>query len=133
MVVGIVPQWDSKMGKVSVDRAYMDKVVKSGGIPVVLPFDYGRAMDALSLVDGVMFIGGVDVCPSKYGQDRQVQCGVGCMEQDDYEVSLCQAVVTETDISVLAVCRGIQVLNVAMVGLWCRISRRICQVLMMPG
>jgi putative glutamine amidotransferase len=94
---------------------YVHTVREAGGIAVVLPA-HGFGDDAhllLERVDGLLFSGGPDLDPGTYGQEPSPLLGPSIdRAADDYELAL-HAAATERDLPVLAVCRGMQALNVA--------------------
>lgn len=94
---------------------YVNAVREAGGIAVVLP-THGFADDAhhlLERVDGLLFSGGPDLDPGTYGQVPSPLLGPNIdRAADDYELRL-HAAATERDLPVLAICRGMQALNVA--------------------
>ena len=74
--------------------------------------DYARELDALVLM------GGADVCPASYGETALNPAWNGDRIRDDYEIALMRAFV-ESGKPVLGLCRGAQVINVALGGtLW---------------
>ena len=94
-------------------------VVRAGGQTVVLPPlpDALNGLDrVLDSVDAVMLIGGGDVDPAEYGQGhRSATIGGVVAAHDEVEIAVARAAV-ERDLPVLAICRGCQVLNVALGG-----------------
>ncbi|MBE2319913.1 gamma-glutamyl-gamma-aminobutyrate hydrolase family protein [Solirubrobacter sp. CPCC 204708] len=94
---------------------YVHAVQEAGGIAVVLPA-HGFGDDAhhlLERVDGLLFSGGPDLDPGTYGQAPSPELGPNIdRAADDYELRLHRAA-RERDLPVLAVCRGMQALNVA--------------------
>ena len=94
---------------------YVHAVHEAGGIAVVLPA-HGFGDDAhhlLDRVDGLLFSGGPDLDPGTYGQAPSPLLGPNIdRAADDYELRLHTAA-RERDLPVLAVCRGMQALNVA--------------------
>jgi putative glutamine amidotransferase len=105
---------------VAAGQAYIDAVRLAGGFPVLLPPVSDEAMirESLDRVDGVLFTGGRDVDPVHYGE-RILGPSVHVEpERDAFELPLIREAIAR-DMSVLAICRGCQVLNVALGGtLW---------------
>ncbi|HEY8481903.1 MAG TPA: gamma-glutamyl-gamma-aminobutyrate hydrolase family protein [Spirillospora sp.] len=93
---------------------YVRAVERAGGIPVMLPPTASlRGLDELiGRLDGVILAGGGDVDPGLYGALRHPQTGPPQPRRDRFELALARAVV-DADLPFLAVCRGMQVLNVA--------------------
>lgn len=71
--------------------------------------DYARELDALVLM------GGADVCPASYGEAALAPAWNGDRIRDDYEIALLRAFMAESK-PILGICRGAQVINVAMGG-----------------
>src|SRR5437879_624228 len=92
---------------------YVKAVRRAGALPVIDPDD-GDEIDAiLDTVDGVVVTGGCDVDPARYGADVAPETGPLDPRRDVTEIALCRALI-ERDQPTLCVCRGIQVLNVAL-------------------
>ena len=92
---------------------YLAAVREAGGEPRVL--DAAAPPDrALAGLDGLLLTGGLDVEPARYGQARHERTDVD-RQRDDFEIPLARAAVAR-DLPVLAICRGVQVLNVALDG-----------------
>lgn len=89
---------------------YLESVKRAGGEPVVLKMS-DTAADVLARVDGVLLTGGADVDPALYGQDPHERTEVD-PDRDRFEVPLARAALA-ADAPLLAICRGVQVLNVA--------------------
>ena len=97
-----------------VPAAYVRAVVRAGGAPLLVP--PGAAIDeTLDAVDGLIFSGGSDIDPDLYGADAHAETDGVVRERDDFELELMQAALAR-DLPVLAICRGSQVLNVALGG-----------------
>ncbi len=94
---------------------YADAVADAGGAPVLLPPLPDVALDALRAVDGLVLAGGADVDPQRYGAVRRLATGPPRQDRDDTELELARACL-ERDLPLLAICRGMQVLNVALGG-----------------
>jgi putative glutamine amidotransferase len=104
--------WDMEAALVPAD--YVRGVERAGGAPLLVP--PGADLEAtLSVVDGLVFSGGSDLDPSLYGADAHPATGGVIRERDDFELQLMHAAL-ERDLPVLAICRGSQVLNVALGG-----------------
>ena len=105
-------------GAVAVPAPYLDALKRAGGqeavlYPEAVSDDEARA--AVGRFDGLLLIGGPDVDPARYGAERHEKTYGVDPEQDDYEDRMVRAAVA-AETPVLAICRGIQVLNVALGG-----------------
>jgi putative glutamine amidotransferase len=100
-------------------QAYFRAVERAGGIPLMLPPIPGLIDDVPSLlrrVDAVVFHGGGDIDPRRYGQEATEESLYGIVpEHDAMELAMVTAAI-EADKPVLAICRGLQILNVALGG-----------------
>jgi putative glutamine amidotransferase len=98
--------------------AYADSVVRAGGQPVLLPpheISDADARDLVARLDAVVLTGGPDVDPRRYADRRHDHVyGVDPLV-DAFEIALVHAIV-EVGTPALAICRGLQVLNVALGG-----------------
>jgi len=104
-------------GKVGVNQDYMEAVLRAGGLPVLFPVteDEGLLERLLDQVDGLVLSGGEDVDPRFYGEEKLPCCGTISPERDRMEFPLCRLAL-KRDLPVLAICRGVQVLNCALGG-----------------
>ncbi|HEY65123.1 MAG TPA: gamma-glutamyl-gamma-aminobutyrate hydrolase family protein [Caldilineae bacterium] len=93
---------------------YIESVQRAGGEPLILAPDDQRP--DLARLDGLLLSGGGDIHPRWYGQPL-AGTEVSAIDEarDEMEITLTKAAL-EADIPILAICRGIQVLNVAMGG-----------------
>ena len=89
---------------------YVESVRRAGAEPVVLS-NRQDPRAVLDRVDGILLTGGLDVDPALYGEAPHPATEAS-PERDRFEVPLSQAAL-ERDVPVLAICRGVQVLNVA--------------------
>ena len=100
----------------SVPCEYVDAVRRAGGVPIVLPPVLGPVHEALDVISGLIFPGGGDIHPEHYGgDDHDANYGV-CHERDHFELALVRAALERPALPVLCVCRGMQLLNVALGG-----------------
>ena len=104
--------WD--LPAVLLPRRYTDMVAAAGGLPVLLPPLPGVA-DTLSRLDGLVLSGGGDIDPAVYGAARDPATGAASTDRDTAELQLCQRALAD-GVPVLAICRGLQVVNVAFGG-----------------
>jgi putative glutamine amidotransferase len=97
-----------------VPASYVRAVTRAGGVPLLVPpgAAYEETLDA---VDGLVFSGGSDLDPELYGAEAHAETADWVRERDDFELGLMQAALAR-DVPLLAICRGSQVLNVALGG-----------------
>lgn len=95
-------------------RAYCRSVALAGGAPALIPLELGeRAWHSIyRRLDGLLFPGGVDVHPSHYGEKAHPKLGRVDDELDEAELVLARWAL-EDGLPILAICRGIQLINVA--------------------
>lgn len=94
---------------------YADAVLAAGGAPVLLPPLPESVLHALTALDGVVLAGGVDVDPYRYGATPAATTAPPRPDRDEAE-SLLALACLERGVPLLAICRGMQVLNVALGG-----------------
>ena len=99
---------------------YMQSVLDAGGLPVLLPQtgDETVADALLDKLDGLLLAGGGDVDPARYGEDRLPACGESDAQRDEFELLITRLALKQR-MPIFGICRGIQLLAVAMGGtLW---------------
>ena len=99
-------------------KVYFEAVNRAGGIAVLLPpqpVDEEIARAVIGRIDGLIVAGGKDVDPARYGQERLLTTDEPRPDRDDWETMLLGAAI-ETETPFLGICRGLQVLNVALGG-----------------
>ncbi len=97
---------------------YIEALRASGALPWVIPLipsDPETMEGIFERLDGVFLTGGVDVDPGRYGEPKSQFCGLTDPDRDAVELMLLHHA-TRRNLPVLAVCRGIQIINVAMGG-----------------
>lgn len=117
VTANLLPPQDGTIGTVTVSEAYIKAVVSAGGIPLVIPA--GIPSDDLpglfARLDGILFTGGGDIHPRRFNGESHPRV-YGVEEQrDDLEIRLAQ-MAAEAGKPFLGICRGIQVINVALGG-----------------
>jgi putative glutamine amidotransferase len=105
--------WEEETALVPAD--YVRAVERAGGRPLLVPPSENAVDETLGALDGVIFSGGSDLDPHAYGQDPHPETKGVVPERDRAELTLLEAALAR-DMPVLAVCRGSQVLNVALGG-----------------
>jgi putative glutamine amidotransferase len=96
-------------------RSYVEELRKVGAIPWLIPLvpdDPETLREIFERLDGVFVTGGVDVDPSSYGEPKSPLCGATDPDRDAVEIALLRHALARA-LPVFAVCRGIQILNVA--------------------
>jgi putative glutamine amidotransferase len=96
-------------------RRCLDAILRAGGEPVLLapqPLTHTVAMGLLRRFDGLLLMGGADVDPRRYGAEPHAAVYGVNPEHDDFELALAEAAMT-LELPTLALCRGMQVTNVA--------------------
>jgi putative glutamine amidotransferase len=91
---------------------YVESVRRAGGDPVVLDLTGAVATEQLTNADGLLLTGGGDVDPVHYNEPRHETFSAAEPGRDDAELSLAREAMARR-LPILAICRGVQVLNVA--------------------
>lgn len=100
----------------TLNAAYARAVVAAGGVPLALPLQAAEAAELLDVLDGLLLSGGGDVDPARFGAGSVHPAAYGISaERDQFELDLLEVALRQ-DTPVLCICRGIQVLNVALGG-----------------
>ena len=97
---------------------YVNGIKKAGGIPVIIPngMDEDSLKELAGSLDGFLFSGGNDVDPGCYGKENDGTVGETSPVRDETELALLRYVLEETDKPVFGICRGLQIMNVALGG-----------------
>jgi putative glutamine amidotransferase len=95
-----------------VPLAYVDAVERAGGRAFLVPPTEDDVEQTLDALDGIVFSGGADVDPARYGAEAHPETDTPQARRDAGELALLTAAL-ERDMPTLAICRGFQLLNVA--------------------
>ncbi|MGN6869688.1 MAG: gamma-glutamyl-gamma-aminobutyrate hydrolase family protein [Solirubrobacteraceae bacterium] len=98
-------------GGVGVHRPVLD----AGGLPMALPQLVDAIGPALDAVDAILLAPGRDIEPSRYGQEPHALLAATEPQRDAFELALVAAAL-EREVPILGMCRGVQLLNVALGG-----------------
>lgn len=116
-VIGICGSHNVTDRQLFIRENYMQSVLRAGGLPVLLPqvADRETVMALLDHLDGLLLAGGGDVDPARYGEAMIPACGEPDAQRDAFELTLIPLAL-DRHMPIFGICRGIQVLCVAMGG-----------------
>lgn len=119
-LIGITTFRRRKKGQVTqhaISEMYVQSVVQAGGVPVLIPADLKQveAEVLIARLDGLLLSGGGDILPERYGGKPHPKVGSMDDDRDELEINLVKLAV-EAALPFLGICRGIQVINVALGG-----------------
>lgn len=119
-VIGITTRKDltpAGLPAVMVLQAYVSAIVQAGGAPVLLPSDVPEAgwNEIVRRLDGLLFTGGGDVAIERFAGQPHPKVGGVDGARDEIELGLVRSA-AESRIPFLGICRGLQVVNVALGG-----------------
>jgi len=108
------------MARIAVSRNrrmtdYLESIRRAGGEPLEVSHGEETPASVVGRVDAVMLIGGGDVAPALYGEEAHAAYQAAEPGRDEFELALARAAV-DAGRPVLAICRGMQILNIAMGG-----------------
>ena len=117
-LIGVTAGLTDSEEYMTIYRRCFDGLLAAGALPVLLPVtDDPEALAGLvDAMDGFLFSGGVDVDPLRFGQQQRPGCGAISPLRDANELALARMLARRVDKPVLGICRGFQVLNVALGG-----------------
>lgn len=112
-LIGITASFDDEKGALVCPKTYTDSILEAGGKPVLIPLmPDDVAEEMLSVVDGLLFPGGVDVDPRWYDERPSIHLGRVNPLLDSLEIYLARKALA-LGLPILGICRGCQVVNVA--------------------
>lgn len=114
-IIGITTYSVDENGSYTLPREYVDAVRRAGGIPVLVCPGETRCEDLLESIDGLVLAGGGDLTPSCYGGSDHETIYLLDESRDQTELELARLAI-ERKFPTFAICRGIQIINVALGG-----------------
>ena len=116
-MIALTPLVDEARDSYWMLRGYMKGIELAGGIPVMLPLmdDEDSVERMADMIDGLVFTGGPDIAPERYGQAPLPECGETIPGRDALETKLLSAVLGRNK-PVLGICRGLQLINTVLGG-----------------
>jgi len=105
--------WDQDAHLVA--DSYVAPLQRAGAVAMLLAVDPRAPIELLDRIDGLMLIGGADLDPAMYGAPVDPATESTYPERDAFEIALVRGAL-ELEMPVLGICRGMQILNVALGG-----------------
>ena len=114
-IIGITTDVD-KEGELVLNNNYVQSIINAGGLPLIIPIGIeGDVLQLVELIDGLLLTGGDDIDPLLFGEEPHPGLGHVVPARDLVELKLTRQMLN-CDKPILGICRGIQVLNVAVGG-----------------
>ncbi|NLG57295.1 MAG: gamma-glutamyl-gamma-aminobutyrate hydrolase family protein [Clostridiales bacterium] len=120
--IGLSTSQDTTTSREGMPPDYISAVLRAGALPLIFPIlplghaQYEGFIDAMvRSVDAIIFTGGPDFDPVIYGQEKHPGCGNIHPERDEVDLLLARAAI-KAGKPILGICRGLQLINVAMGG-----------------
>ena len=100
--------------RIYVNKDYVSSVISAGAVPLMIPMEDSEEnlRQTLELVDGMIFSGGHDIAPIRYGEEPHQKLQEICPERDDFDFLLYR-LAKEHSLPILGICRGFQLMNVS--------------------
>ena len=114
-LIGIPTYGRNDDGHFFLPAEYVESVRRSGACPILLPPGEEHLDHWFELIDGILFPGGGDIEPARYGGGEHEMIYMVNPERDTMEFALLDRVL-ESGLPTLGICRGTQLLNVALGG-----------------
>lgn len=97
-------------------RDLSEGVKQAGGLPIVIPIGKPEmAKDYVDMIDKLILSGGQHVDPRFYGQEKEIESDDYSLARDEFELALIKEALAQNK-PIFAVCRGMQLVNVALGG-----------------
>lgn len=112
----VEPQVHGTFRRYLVSVPYVRAVEAAGGLALILPPQFDAVQQLANMINGLLLTGGADMAPEIYGDSELHEATYGVdAERDNFELALFDAVMTQEK-PIFGICRGIQVMNVALGG-----------------
>ncbi|HAJ27373.1 MAG TPA: hypothetical protein DCG53_09060 [Syntrophus sp. (in: bacteria)] len=113
--MSIPPPSGDAPGEAVAPLAYIDAIAGADGIPICIPpyQDYRQLREIITFLNGFIFIGGADYRPEHYGGHPQPEEELMHPRRDHFDIALARFILEETDLPVLGICGGCQLLTIA--------------------
>ena len=97
-------------------KGFVEGVKNAGGIPIILPIgDQEMACHYISMIDKLILTGGQNVHPQFYGEKKTIESDDYNLVRDEFELALLKEALRQNK-PIMAICRGVQLVNVAFGG-----------------
>lgn len=114
-IIGITPDVE-KDDKHFLRNDYMQAIIRAGGLPFIIPIgDEADVAQIVGLLDGLLLTGGNDINPILFNEEPHTHLGEVSPSRDLFELELARQMLA-VDKPILGICRGLQLLNVAVGG-----------------
>ena len=109
---------DKRVDRAFLNASYIRAVERAGGVPLLLtPYHSPASLERFaSQIDGLLLTGGGDIDPARFGEPRHPATDLVSAERDELELSRVTRQAIDGGLPLLAICRGLQVVNVALNG-----------------
>ena len=114
-LIGITTYGRDQRGEFHLPGQYVDAVLRAGGTPMLIPHGPLDTEHLLARIDGLILAGGGDLDPDSFGGNTHETLYMTDAQRDRNELALARRVVAD-GFPTLAICRGLQVVNVALGG-----------------
>ncbi len=113
--IGITTYAVNSSGDIPIPHQYVGSIRRADGIPLLIAPGEPHVDRLLDTLDGMILSGGGDICPTRYGGRSHDTIYMVDPERDESELRLVEALLARR-LPTLAICRGLQILNVALGG-----------------
>ncbi|ASN04586.1 gamma-glutamyl-gamma-aminobutyrate hydrolase family protein [Virgibacillus necropolis] len=116
-MIGVTSSMDINEEEYMVASENVNGIVQAGGVPIMLPnlVDEATITQIANSIDGLYATGGGDIDPTLFGEEPHPNLGIIIPSRDIFEVLLMKKML-EMGKPILAICRGCQILNIAVGG-----------------